>query len=266
MTAQRLGTAEPRIVPVYGPSLAVAAALKNTLRQKFAGYTAPDDVWTGALPSLWVVYGVAERFPAADTQLGCVGGVGPGLDLRTGPFRPAGRGVVVVPEEAPHHGVDVEAFGQRPVGGEVLSGERAAQLEAFGRVFGEHRDLGHRSLSCGLRRECQLHQGLALELRRGAGDGKPLLQFAATLVGDAVAGAAAAAGAADDGCGETLGGKAFQVGVEVAAGTGPDRADAAADLADDRWALIATGRVAPGGAERRTLGADVTRIPLLGCG
>lgn len=35
---------------------------------------------------------------------------------------------------------------------------------------------------------------------------------------------------------------------------------------DDRWALIATGRVAPGGAERRSLGADVTRIPLLGCG
>ena len=38
------------------------------------------------------------------------------------------------------------------------------------------------------------------------------------------------------------------------------------DWPDDRWALVATGRVAPGGGERRALGADVGRLPLLGCG
>jgi Mycothiol maleylpyruvate isomerase N-terminal domain len=41
---------------------------------------------------------------------------------------------------------------------------------------------------------------------------------------------------------------------------------APADWPDDRWALVATGRVPPGGRERRTLGADVAHIPLLGCG
>ena len=38
------------------------------------------------------------------------------------------------------------------------------------------------------------------------------------------------------------------------------------DWPDDRWALIATGRVASGGVERRALGGDIGRIPLLGCG
>lgn len=41
---------------------------------------------------------------------------------------------------------------------------------------------------------------------------------------------------------------------------------APAEWSDARWTLIATGRVAPGGAERRTLGGDVSRLPLLGCG
>jgi hypothetical protein len=41
---------------------------------------------------------------------------------------------------------------------------------------------------------------------------------------------------------------------------------APAEWPDDRWAMVATCRVAPGGAERRTLGGDVARIPLLGCG
>jgi len=35
---------------------------------------------------------------------------------------------------------------------------------------------------------------------------------------------------------------------------------------DDRWALLGTGRVPPGGGERRELGSDVSRLPLLGCG
>jgi hypothetical protein len=41
---------------------------------------------------------------------------------------------------------------------------------------------------------------------------------------------------------------------------------APAEWPDERWTLLATGRVAPGGAERRTLGMDVQRLPLLGCG
>jgi Mycothiol maleylpyruvate isomerase N-terminal domain len=34
---------------------------------------------------------------------------------------------------------------------------------------------------------------------------------------------------------------------------------------DDRWALLGSGRVPPGGPERRELGPDVARLPLLGC-
>jgi hypothetical protein len=34
---------------------------------------------------------------------------------------------------------------------------------------------------------------------------------------------------------------------------------------DERWALLGSGRVPPGGQERRELGTDVARLPLLGC-
>lgn len=34
---------------------------------------------------------------------------------------------------------------------------------------------------------------------------------------------------------------------------------------DERWALLGTGRVPPGGQERRELGGDVGRLPLLSC-
>jgi hypothetical protein len=37
-----------------------------------------------------------------------------------------------------------------------------------------------------------------------------------------------------------------------------------AEWPDERWALLGTGRVAPGGGERRALGAAATRLPLLG--
>jgi hypothetical protein len=46
----------------------------------------------------------------------------------------------------------------------------------------------------------------------------------------------------------------------------PPGVPAPADWPDDRWALVATGRVAPGGGKRRVPASDVTRIPLLGCG
>jgi hypothetical protein len=36
------------------------------------------------------------------------------------------------------------------------------------------------------------------------------------------------------------------------------------DWPDDRWALVDTGRVPPGGGERRALGPAVARLPLLG--
>ena len=39
---------------------------------------------------------------------------------------------------------------------------------------------------------------------------------------------------------------------------------APADWPDERWALVGTGRAAPGGSERRTLGAAAGRLPLLG--
>jgi hypothetical protein len=39
---------------------------------------------------------------------------------------------------------------------------------------------------------------------------------------------------------------------------------APADWPDERWALLGTGRVPPGGGERRTLGAAGARLPLLG--
>jgi hypothetical protein len=38
---------------------------------------------------------------------------------------------------------------------------------------------------------------------------------------------------------------------------------APADWPDERWALLGTGRVPPGGGERRTLGAAAARLPLL---
>jgi hypothetical protein len=41
---------------------------------------------------------------------------------------------------------------------------------------------------------------------------------------------------------------------------------APADWPDDRWALLGTGRVPPGGGERRALGAAAARLPLLGRG
>ncbi len=34
---------------------------------------------------------------------------------------------------------------------------------------------------------------------------------------------------------------------------------------DERWALLGSGRVPPGGQERRELGTDIARLPLLGC-
>jgi hypothetical protein len=36
------------------------------------------------------------------------------------------------------------------------------------------------------------------------------------------------------------------------------------DWSDESWALLGTGRVPPGGRERRALGAEVVRLPLLG--
>lgn len=39
---------------------------------------------------------------------------------------------------------------------------------------------------------------------------------------------------------------------------------APAEWPDERWALVGTGRVPPGGGERRALGAAVARLPLLG--